>query len=343
MIQVNKEGVILSRTDLDFENQGVLNPAVIKEGKVVNMFYRAVNKGNYSTIGFCQLNGPLKVVSRYNAPVLKPMGDSERRGIEDPRIVKIDNCYHLTYTAYDGFNALGALATTLDLKTYNRHGIIVPVISFPDFKELAERTYKLNEKYSRFAHDKTLVAMKTKLMLWDKDVIFFPRRIANQLYFLHRIKPDIQIASVNELSDLNDVYWREYFLNFKTNILLSPKYEHEISYLGGGCPPIETAAGWLIIYHGVHDTSDGYVYSACAALLDPENPKQEIARLPYPLFEPDQPWELSGEVNSVCFPSGTALFGDTLYIYYGAADERIACASVSLTALIAELLTFKLK
>lgn len=69
----------------------------------------------------------------------------------------------------------------------------------------------------------------------------------------------------------------------------------------------------------------------------------EIARLPYPLFKPETEWELSGEVDNVCFPSGTAIFGDTLYIYYGAADEQIACASVSLSTLIAELLSFRLK
>jgi len=343
LIQVKKEGVILSKTVLDFESQGVLNPAVIQEGELVYMFYRAVSKGNYSTIGFCQLNGPLTVVQRCIFPVLKPINDSESGGIEDPRIVKIDNCYYLTYTAYDGFNALGALATSLDLKTFDRHGTIVPVISFPDFKALAERTGQLNEKYARFAHDKTLIAMQTSLLLWDKDVIFFPRRIDNQLYFLHRIKPDIQIASINELIELNELYWKEYFLNFSNNIILSPKYGHEISYIGGGCPPIETKEGWLLIYHGVHDTSTGYVYSACAALLDLKNPKKEISRLPYSLFTPDKEWELSGEVNNVCFPSGTALFGDTLYIYYGAADERIACASVSLETLIKELLTFRIK
>ncbi|GGH14440.1 hypothetical protein FAZ19_07475 [Sphingobacterium alkalisoli] len=62
--------------------------------------------------------------------------------------------------------------------------------------------------------------------------------------------------------------------------------------------------------------------------------------LPYPLFKPEAEWELAGEVNNVCFPSGHALFADTLYIYYGAADEQIACASVSISALITELLTF---
>lgn len=341
MILVKKEGIILRKRDLDFESQGVLNPAIIKEGDRVYMFYRAVAKNNYSTIGFCELNGPLELSQRYNIPVLSPMGDSESRGIEDPRIVKIDERYYLTYTAYDGFNALGALATSLDLKTFERHGIIVPVISFPEFKALAENAGKLNEKYSRFAHDKTIITMNTRLLVWDKDVIFFPSRINNQLYFLHRIKPDIQIASVNELSDLNELFWKNYLLNFNNHIVLTPRYNHEISYIGGGCPPIETTEGWLVIYHGVHDTANGYVYSACAAILDLENPGKEIARLPYPLFKPETEWELSGEVDSVCFPSGTAIFGDTLYIYYGAADEQIACASVSFSKLIEELLTFR--
>jgi predicted GH43/DUF377 family glycosyl hydrolase len=49
------------------------------------------------------------------------------------------------------------------------------------------------------------------------------------------------------------------------------------------------------------------VYSACAALLDLENPKIEIARLPYPLFKPEEKWELKGEVNNVCFPTGTVV------------------------------------
>ena len=87
----------------------------------------------------------------------------------------------------------------------------------------------------------------------------------------------------------------------------------------------------------MHDSPNGFVYNACACLLDKENPKIEIARLPYPLFKPELEWELVGDVNDVVFPTGTALFGDTLYIYYGAADKRIACASVSLKELLIEL------
>jgi predicted GH43/DUF377 family glycosyl hydrolase len=81
------------------------------------------------------------------------------------------------------------------------------------------------------------------------------------------------------------------------------------------------------------------VYAACAALLDLKDPTKEIARLPFPLFKPELDWELKGEVNNVVFPTGTSQFGDTLYIYYGAADTRIAVASVSIKELISELLT----
>jgi predicted GH43/DUF377 family glycosyl hydrolase len=87
----------------------------------------------------------------------------------------------------------------------------------------------------------------------------------------------------------------------------------------------------------VHDTVDGYVYSACAALLDLETPQKEIARLPLPLFFPEEIWELKGEVNNVCFPTGAVVDGDRLYIYYGAADQRIAVASVNMLELLQDL------
>jgi len=172
-------------------------------------------------------------------------------------------------------------------------------------------------------------------------VVFFPRRIKSQLVFLHRIRPGIQIAHFNKIEDLDKNYWDNYFQNFQNHIILDPLFQHESSYIGAGCPPIETEHGWLLIYHGAEETDHGIVYSACAAaLLDLENPAKIIARLPYPLFTPEYEWERKGEVNNVVFPTGTALFGDTLYIYYGAADSVIATASLSLSSLIAELLTY---
>ena len=339
MIEVKKEGILLMKTTLGFENEGVLNPAVIAEGNSIHLFYRAVSKGNYSSIGYCKLKGPLEVEERRDTPVLFPQLDAESHGVEDPRIVKIEELYYLTYTAYDGVNALGALAVSKDLTHWDKLGIIVPRITYDEFSRLAESKGVINEKYLRYnEHEQIREKEGKKIFVWDKNVIFFPRKINGKLCFLHRVRADIQIVEVNELQELTEEFWQHYFLQLDEWIVLTPKYKHEVSYIGGGCPPIETPYGWLLIYHGVHDTIKGFVYSACAALLDLEDPKKEIARLPYALFKPELDWELKGEVNNVCFPTGTVLAGDILYIYYGAADEQIACATVSLEALLKEIL-----
>lgn len=344
MIAVKKEGVILNKTELEFENEGVLNPAAIKDGETVHLFYRAVRKGNHSTIGYCRLDGPLKVAYRHNFPLLIPDFDYESHGVEDPRIVKIENVFYLSYTAFDGVNALGCLATSTDLIHFKKRGILVPQVTYEEFSKLSKTNSLLNDKYFRYNQHLGIPKKEGIVMLiWDKNVIFFPRRINSKLYFMHRIRPEIQIVvAIDTLEDLTIEFWKNYFVHFNDHVLLSPKYDHEISYIGGGCPPIETALGWLLIYHGVKDSLEGYVYSACAALLDLENPQKEIARLPYPLFEPEYEWELKGEVNNVCFPTGAVVFDETLYIYYGAADERIACASVNLPELLKELMLNKL-
>jgi len=343
MLSVKKEGIVLCKTNFDFENQGVLNPAIIKEGNFVHMFYRAVADGNFSTIGYCKFDGPMNLQERMQTPILHPEYDYELHGMEDPRIVRIEGIYYLTYTAYDGINALGALATSTDLKLFEKKGLIVPQITYQEFSLLAETKQKINPKYLRYnEHDRGLENFDKTKLLWDKNVILFPRKINGLFYFLHRIKPDIQVVvAIKSFDELNPEFWRNYFLHFANHIILSPKFDHEISYIGGGCPPIETKEGWLIIYHGVHDTVEGFVYSACAALLSLTNPQQEISRLPYPLFSPQESWEKKGEVNNVCFPTGAALFNDTLFIYYGAADEQIACASIVLSDLLSELLLYK--
>lgn len=339
MLRVKKEGVVLSKTILEFENEGVLNPAALREGNLVHIFYRAVSKGNFSTIGYCLLDGPITLKSRNARPVMVAEFDYELHGLEDPRLVKIEDTYYLSYTGYDGNNALGALAISTDLIHWEKLGIIVPQITYKEFKELTQLGIASSSKYAHFNdYGGILRHNESNDLVWDKNLVFFPRRINGQLCFLHRIKPDIQIVvAVNSISELTTNFWELYLINLNEYIVLTPRYDHELSYVGGGCPPIETKIGWLIIYHGVQDTISGYVYSACAALLDLNNPQIEIARLPYPIFKPEFSWELKGEVDNVCFPTGAVLFDDTLYIYYGAADERIACASLNINELLHEL------
>ena len=342
MLEVKKEGIVLSKSNQGFEVEGVLNPAVIHYGDYIHMFYRAVGKGNFSSIGYAKFKTPLEVVERMDVPVIFPQFEYEEHGIEDGRIVRIDDLFYLSYCAYDGVNALGALATSPDLINWTKHGVIVPQMMFDEFKRLAGTKKKLNEKYSRYnEHEGIKEKNGKKVLVWDKNVVFFPRRIHGLIHFLHRIKPDIQIVAIKDLSELTTDFWQKYLLQFKDNVVLYPKLKHEISYIGAGCPPIETKYGWLLIYHGVHDTIKGFVYCACAALLDLDNPEIVLARLPYPLFKPELDWELKGEVNNVCFPTGAIVQNDILYIYYGAADERIACATVNLTELLEELMLNK--
>jgi beta-1,2-mannobiose phosphorylase / 1,2-beta-oligomannan phosphorylase len=214
MIEVKKKQIILKKTQLEFENEGVLNPAIIKEGDCVHMFYRAVSKGNQSSIGYCRFDGPLTIAERWPKPIIVPEQPYEVHGVEDPRIVKIDDLYFLTYTAYDGMNARGALATSKDLRTFKRHGIIVPDITYAHFAMFAESAGNVNENYYRnhkFYYKEA--DTEKKIMLWDKNLVFFPRRINGNLVFIHRIRPGIQIVSVKSLNDLNKDFWKEYLSN----------------------------------------------------------------------------------------------------------------------------------
>ncbi len=330
MVAVSRHGLVLEKRSLSFEEEGVLNPAVILDSGKIHMFYRAVAKDNYSSIGYCILSDPLTIEYQSDVPVFVPENDFETHGVEDPRIVKIENDFYLSYTAFDGNNALGCVALSSDLNEFKRLGFVVPVWRGDRFRKAIQKFENLNIKY--FQPD------KGNHIIWDKNVVFFPRKINGQICFLHRIRPGIQIVKVNQLDDLTDIFWEDYMSNFDGHIVLDPIYKHELSYIGGGCPPIETPEGWLLIYHGVCDTVNGYSYSACAALLDLDNPQYEIGRLSYPLFEPEEEWEMKGYVNSVCFPTGSVQIEEKLYIYYGAADERIGCASVNISELVTEIL-----
>src|SRR3989339_883873 len=138
-------------------------------------------------------------------------------------------------------------------------------------------------------------------------------------------------------------YWKEYFRSLSKYVILESKHGFESRNVGGGCPPIKTRGGWLLIYHGVEPMNKGRIYHAGVALVDLKNPTRVIARLPYPLFSPEKDFEKKGHVHNVVFPTGTARFGDILYIYYGTSDKYIAVASVNLKDLLKELYKYKNK
>ncbi len=336
MVTIKREGILLEASELEFENQAVLNPTCIQEGNTVHMFYRAVKQGNYSSIGYCQLDGPLTITHRSNKPILYPEVDYEKHGIEDPRIVFLDNLYYLFYTVYDGKNALIAYATSKDLKQWKKQEIISPKITYDEAEDIFN-TSKLKERYSFFeAYYKDVIGKD--VLLWEKDSFIFPKKINNKFALIHRILPDIQVIYFDDFSQLTTEYWKNYFKNLADYVILEPKHGFESRNIGAGAPLIETEKGWLMIFHAVEDSNDGKIYHAGAALLDKNDPCKVIGRLKTPLFSPKEPYEKDGDVNDVVFPTGTAIFEDRLYIYYGAADKRIACVSLKLQDLLDELI-----
>ena len=342
MLEVTKYGIILEKTENVFENLGVLNPGIYQDGNTVHMFYRAVRIGNFSTVGYCKLEGPLKVIERSDLPILWPTESYESQGVEDPRITKINDTFYMSYAAFDGINVFGAYASSKDLRKWERKGIITPKISFDEFAKLIEpTTEEISDEhflfYNLFMHYRLKDLLKGEVYVWDKNVVFFPKKINGKFTLFHRLQPSIQLLSYNDLSELTPEFWKKYIANLTDHIVLFPKLKHENSHIGAGCPPIETEDGWLMIYHSAQYAPKGYIYHACAALLDLENPMKVIGRLKEPLFSPTEIWEKEGYVNNIVFPTGTAIFNEDLYIYYGTADSAVAVASVNINSLLKEL------
>jgi predicted GH43/DUF377 family glycosyl hydrolase len=334
MLKIKDEGIILETTNLEFESKAVLNPACVQVGDVTHMFYRAVNQNDISSIGYCQLVGN-KVIKRLKEPVLFPEFDYEKNGTEDPRITYLDGTYYLFYTAYDGKDALIAYATSSDLVNFTKQGVISPKISYDEAEDIF-RGSGIRERYSMFEMVYKEKEGK-KILLFEKDASLFPKKINGKFALLHRILPGIQVIYFDNFSDLTDNRWRDYLKNLGNSIVIDPLFWFESRNVGGGCPPIETEDGWLIIYHAVEDTPLGKIYHAAAALLDYKNPLKVLGRLKEPLFSPKSSWEKSGLVDNIVFPTGAVIKNKRLYIYYGAADRLIAAKSINLTELLTEL------
>lgn len=181
MKAIEKHGILLGPTEREFENNGVFNPGILQEGNTVHILYRAVQHGNLSTIGYAKTEGPLNIIQRHEKPLIKREFDYEKHGVEDPRIAKIEDTYYIIYTAYDGVNTLGALATSTDLVNFKKHGYITPQINYQEYEKLITCCDQkgLNPKYHHYYRlfaEIGIVKDEFRL-LRDKDVVLFPRKI----------------------------------------------------------------------------------------------------------------------------------------------------------------------
>jgi len=135
---------------------------------------------------------------------------------------------------------------------------------------------------------------------------------------------------LSESPDLT--YWGKHRLVFTRGPL---KWERV--KIGPGPIPIETSEGWLLLYHGVTDTCDSFVYSMGAALLDINEPSKVLYRCKFPLLTPEKIYETTGYVGNVVFPTGVLADGDTgrLAVYYGGADTYTAIAYCQIDEILA--------
>ena len=167
----------------------------------------------------------------------------------------------------------------------------------------------------------------------DKDAALLPRRIGDRYVLIHR--PIVRGEAHVWISFSPDLkHWGDHRVLIPTR----PGWwdSHRV---GLGCPPIETPAGWLVIYHGVRVTPSGSLYRVGLALLDLEEPWRLLRRSPEWVLGPHEPYELVGDVPGVVFPTGAVHdpASGTLRVYYGAADRSIAVATADLDAVLAYL------
>ncbi len=316
---------------IGWEAKNVFNPAVVVRNDTVFMLYRAqdsIKPSGTSRIGLAWSIDGIHF-TRYATPVLYPQNDAFKKwewqgGCEDPRLVQ-DNAglYYMTYTAYDGTTARLLIATSHDLIHWVKHGSVFAkayggkyvnkwsksgsiVSTYQSGKCIAT---KVNGKYWMYWGDLFIwAATSDNLIDWtpvemkpgDKPPVTL-KGIAQQM-------PDLQIAVPTRDTDFDN------------------------DLVESGPPAMITDKGILLLYNSRHTSSGGDAslkdgtYAAGQVLMDKNNPVIILHRLDKYFMKPEQPYELTGEVNNVCFIEGLAQFQAQYFLYYGTADSKIAVA-----------------
>ena len=233
--------------------------------------------------------------------VMRPQVDcyEEHWGIEDPRITRVGDEYYIVYTGFSMGGPLVCLATTRDFVTFERRG----VLASPE----------------------------------DKDAALFPVQFGDRWALLHRPSP--------VMAGLGAHIWLSWSPDLRhwgdSRVLLPARRGGcwDANKVGLGPPPLRTEHGWLLCYHGVRTTASGSIYRLGLAMLDLDDPRRVVYRGDEWVFGPSAAYERAGDVPDVVFPCGWILRddGDTLDMYYGAADSAIGLATASVGELVDHL------
>jgi predicted GH43/DUF377 family glycosyl hydrolase len=276
-----------------FEAAGVFNPAVIRDGERTVMLYRAQDAKGTSRLGIATSRDGIHF-ERNPEPALVPEADYERGGgVEDPRLVKIEETFYLTYTAYDGKNAQLALATSPDLRHWERRGVIMPA-----------NTGRWNVKWTKAG---AILAEQVNGRHW--------------MYYMADAAAGSDQMGVAWSADL--VRWTE---ALDSPVLPRRPGRFDSRVVEPGPPPLMVPEGILLVYNGADDR---LVYRTGWALFDRNDPTRVLARSDAPIFEPRRGWELAGQVPNVVFVEGLVRDGERWLFYYGGADKHVGVAEAA--------------
>jgi beta-1,4-mannooligosaccharide/beta-1,4-mannosyl-N-acetylglucosamine phosphorylase len=171
-----------------------------------------------------------------------------------------------------------------------------------------------------YTHDfKKFYQLDNAFLPFNRNGVLFPRRVNGMYQMLSR-------PSDNGHTPFGDIYLSEspdlIHWGRHRHVMTTRPYTWESTKVGAGPTPIETPEGWLLFYHGVLTSCNGFVYSFGAALLDLDEPWKVIARSRDYLISPQKQYEQVGDVQNVTFPCAALVDGPTgrVTIYYGAAD-----------------------
>jgi beta-1,4-mannooligosaccharide/beta-1,4-mannosyl-N-acetylglucosamine phosphorylase len=164
----------------------------------------------------------------------------------------------------------------------------------------------------------------------NRNCVLFPRRIGGEYALYHRPSDlghtpfgDIYYATSPDL-----VHWGRH------RFVFGPRPGWQSVKVGPGPAPIEVDGAWLLLYHGVWRSCNGHLYYTGGALLELERPWRVLHRTRDYLLGPTEPYERVGDVPNVCFASSAVVEGDTLRVYYGAADTCVAMATAKLADVV---------
>ncbi len=174
--------------------------------------------------------------------------------------------------------------------------------------------------------------LENALLPYNRNGVLFPRKIDGKYMLLSRPSDQGHTPFGNIfLSRSPDlVHWGEH------RYVMGPQEAWENTKIGAGPVPTETPEGWLLFYHGVLTSCNGFVYSFSAALLDLEEPWKVIYRGRDYLLSPQRDYECVGDVPNVVFPCATLHdpANGRIAIYYGGADTVTALAFAHLDEVI---------